>query len=300
MDLTPTNLQALFTAYNTAFQQGRTELGPKADVYKQFAMVVPSSTAQNVYPWMGDLPKLREWLGDRVVHGLKAADFTIKNRKFELTHGVDRDTIDDDSYGVYTPLFNEYGRSSAEHPNELCVEVFTANPLCFDGQPLFDADHPVLDENGDEVSVSNDMGGSGPAWYVMDLSRMIKPVIFQERRAYDFRALTNLQSDQVFMTDQFKFGVDGRVSGGAGLWQLVVRSQEDLTAANYEAARKRLQGLQGDYGRPLALRHTHTMFPTDLEGAIRKILNSEHAAGGETNEWKDTSAMLMNHWLPQS
>ncbi|KMQ72817.1 Mu-like prophage major head subunit gpT family protein [Marinobacter subterrani] len=300
MDLTNASLQALFQAYRMNFQQGMTSLGDQGSLYESFCTVVPSTTAVEVYPFLKTLPRLREWVGDRVIHSLEGADFSIKNRKFELTEGVPRDSIEDDTYGLYGPVFQEFGRSSREHPNELAVEVLTANPECYDGQPLFDTDHPVLDENGAEQSVSNDMGGVGPAWYVMDLTRAIKPLVFQRRRDYDFRSITSLTDSEVFMKDKFLFGVDARVNAGPGLWQLVVRSRQDFTAANYEAARKRLQELKGDYGRPLALRHSHTMVPNNLEGPARKVLQNALAAGGETNEWANTSTLVMNSWLPSS
>ncbi|SDK31886.1 Mu-like prophage major head subunit gpT family protein [Billgrantia gudaonensis] len=297
MDLTSANLQALYKGYKTNFQKGQSSLGAEAALYETFCTVVPSSTAVEVYPWLKSLPRMREWLGDRVVHGLEGADFSIKNRKFELTAGVPRDNIEDDTYGLWAPVFQEFGRSSREHPNELAVEVLEANPECFDGQPLFDTDHPVLDKSGSEISVSNDMGGSGDAWYVMDCSRAIKPMVFQRRRDYDFRALTDLMDSKVFMTDEFMFGTDARVNSGPGLWMLAVRSNQPFDAANYKAAREQLQKLKGDYGRPLGLRHTHTMVPSSMEGAARKVLQNQLASGGETNEWANTSQLILNPWL---
>ncbi|MDC8804221.1 Mu-like prophage major head subunit gpT family protein [Halomonas pacifica] len=297
MDLTSANLQALYRAYNTNFQQGFSSLGEQGALYELFCTVVPSTTAVEVYPFLKSLPRMREWLGDRVIHSLEGADFSIKNRKFELTEGVSRDSIEDDTYGLYGPVFTEFGRSSREHPNELAVEVLEANPECFDGQALFDTDHPVLDEGGNEISVSNDMGGSGDAWYVMDLSRAIKPLIWQRRRDYSFRALTNLQDTQVFLRDEFLFGTDARVNAGAGLWMLVVRSKQTFNADNYKAARAALTAMKGDYGRPLGLRHTHTMVPTSMEGEARVILMNERDAAGATNPWKDTSQLILNPWL---
>ncbi|WNL39828.1 Mu-like prophage major head subunit gpT family protein [Halomonas sp. PAMB 3232] len=297
MNLTSANLQALFKAYNTNFQQGFSSMGEQGALYEQFCTIVPSTTAVEVYPFLKGLPRMREWLGDRVIHSLEGAGFSIKNRKWELTEGVSRDAIEDDTFGLYAPVFEEFGRSSREHPNELAVEVLAANPECYDGQPLFDTDHPVLNALGVETSVSNDMGGDGDAWYVMDLSRVIKPVVFQRRRDYSFRALTDLNDTAVFMTDQFLFGTDARVNAGAGLWQLVVRSRQPLNAENYEAARKALQDMTGDYGRPLALRHTHTMVPSNLEGAALRILNNAQAANGADNEWAGTSQLIKNPWL---
>ncbi|MFN3985733.1 MAG: Mu-like prophage major head subunit gpT family protein [Rhodocyclaceae bacterium] len=297
MDLNRVNLSALFTAYKANFQQGFASLGDAGSIFEQFCLTVPSTTSQEVYPWLKGLPRMREWIGDRVVNSLEGADFSIKNRKFELTEGVERDAIDDDSYGLYAPVFTEFGRSSREHPNELAVEVLELNPRCYDGQNLFDDDHPVLDAAGKEVSASNDMGGTGPAWYVMDLSRAIKPLVFQKRRDYSFRAITDLNDHRVFMSDKFLFGVDARCNVGAGLWQLVVRSKQAFTAENYAAARARLTTLTGDFARPLALRHTHTMVPGTMEGVSRKVLNNALAAGGETNEWAGTSQLILNPWL---
>lgn len=297
MDLTNSSLKALFTAYKANFQQGFDSLGDAGSLYEQFCTTVPSTTAVEIYPWLKRMPKMREWIGDRVINSLEGAQFAIRNRKFEQTESVERDAIEDDTYGLYGPIFQEMGRLGREHPNELAVETLESNPLCYDGQPLFDADHVVLDANGKETSVSNDLGGSGPAWYLMDLTRVIKPLVFQNRRDYAFRSLTDLNSEQVFMKDTFLFGVDARVNAGPGLWQLIVRCNEELTAETYEAARRRLQNLTGDYGRPLALRHSHTMVPNGMEGSALRILNNAQAANGATNEWAGTSQLIKNPWM---
>ncbi|WP_372373232.1 Mu-like prophage major head subunit gpT family protein [Vreelandella venusta] len=298
MDINSSNLQMLYQAFNAKFQEGFNSLGDGPSLYETLCTVVPSTTSAEVYPWLQSLPRMREWIGERVIHGLSENEFSIKNRKFELTAGVPRDKIEDDTFNQYGITFQEFGRQGREHPNELTAEVLVNNPICYDDQQLFDSDHPVLDEKGNEVSVSNDMGGSGAAWYVMDLSRAIKPLIFQKRRDYGFRTLTDLNSHHVFMTDEFLFGTDGRVNAGAGLWQLIVRSRQPLTPENYEAARSQLQNITGDYGKQLALRHTHTMVPGNMEGAALRILNNSMNAAGATNEWAGTSTLIKNPWLP--
>ncbi|WIX31245.1 Mu-like prophage major head subunit gpT family protein [Salinicola sp. JS01] len=299
MQLNQANLQALFRGFNTNFQQGYSSLGDNASLFEQLCTVVPSNTAVEVYPWLRQLPRMREWLGDRVIHSLGAGAFSIRNRKFELTEGVSRDSIEDDTYGLYGPMMQEMGRSSREHPNELTVEMLATNPMCFDGQQLFDAEHPVLDKNGKETSVSNDMGGTGSAWYVMDLTRAIRPIVFQRRRDYQFRSITNLNDSEVFMKDNFLFGVDARVNVGPGLWQLIVRSNQPFTPESYAAARARLTTLKGDYERPLALRHSHTMVPQSMEGDALEILNSERIEGS-SNKWRGTSSLVLNPWLPSA
>lgn len=300
MDLNSAELQRLFIGYKANFQQGMSSLGETANTYAQLATVVPSKNAAEIYPWLKTLPKMREWLGDRVVNALGSAQFSIRNRKFEHTEGVPREDIERDNYGLYAPLMTEMGRLASEHPNELSIEILESNPLCYDGQNLFDAEHPVLNVTGEPVGVSNAIAGAEPAWYVMDLSRAIRPIIFQKEKDYIFRTVNRLDDTGVFLSDRYLYGVDARVGAGPGLWQLIVRSNATFNAANYEAARQLLQAIKGDYDRKLGLRHTHTMVPNNLEGAARKVITNSLAAGGETNEWADTSTLILNPWLSQS
>ena len=101
------NLTTLGIGFNAAFQGGLTQAEPQ---YSRIATTVPSTTGENEYGWLGQIPNVREWIGDRVVHGLEASDYTIKNKKFELTIAVSADSIDDDNIGIYGPMFTEMGR----------------------------------------------------------------------------------------------------------------------------------------------------------------------------------------------
>ena len=154
MEINNANLRALHVAFNAAFKAG---LGQAASQYTQIATVVPSTTGSEEYAWLGQLPGLREWLGDRVVHAIGNHGYTIKNKPFELTVGVPRDAIEDDQYGVYTPLMTEMGRAAEAHPDELVFRLLKdgRTALCYDGQPFFSTAHKVLNEKGKEVNVSN-------------------------------------------------------------------------------------------------------------------------------------------------
>jgi len=272
------NLRDLFRAYNSAFKQG---LGAAQPQWQDVATQIPSSTRENHYAWLGQFPKLREWLGDRVIKSMAAYDYTIKNRKFESTVGVPRDDIEDDTYGVFTPLMEEMGRSAMTHPDELIFSLLAAGDSteCFDGQYFFDTDHPVAGK-----SVSNvETGGSGKNWYLMDLSRALKPLIFQKRRDYDFRSMTNLNDDHVFMTDQFKFGVDARVNAGFGFWQQAYASNKTLNNDNFNADWAALAGFKSDEGRPLGTRPTHLVVGISNRAAAKAAIEVERLANGASN-----------------
>ncbi|MEX6732518.1 Mu-like prophage major head subunit gpT family protein [Pseudomonas aeruginosa] len=47
--------------------------------------MIPSTTASNTYGWLGQFPKLREWIGQRVIKDMAAQGYQITNKLFEST-----------------------------------------------------------------------------------------------------------------------------------------------------------------------------------------------------------------------
>lgn len=299
-------LGAIFTAFKTLFGKGL-ESAPSA--YKQIAMTVPSSTREEVYAWLGQFPGMREWLGPRVVKNLSAHGFKIVNRDFESTVSVPRNDIEDDRYGVFGPVMSEMGRAAGEHPDQLIFSLLSAGfaTNCYDGQFFFDTDHPVGDgANGPVQSVSNMQSGAGPAWFLLDTSRALKPLIYQERRPYRLVSKDRPEDDNVFNNKEFVYGVDGRSNAGFGLWQLAFGSKAELTPANYEAARAAMMAFKGDEGRPLNIRPDVLVAPPSLEGAAMRLLNNgtrvEIVGENDTpvavqNEWANTAKPIVTAWV---
>lgn len=296
MIINSATLDAIRVGFSASFKRG---LGQAASQYDRVATRVPSTTRENKYGWIGKMPNMREWVGPRHVQGLSEHDYSITNQDFEVTLGVDRNDIQDDNLGVYDPLFAEMGESVAAKPDlmvwDLLASGFATN--CYDGQYFFDSDHPVLDANGAPSTVSNTGGGSGTAWFLLCTNRSLKPIIFQERKAPEFVSKDSSRDDNVFMNKQFMYGVDARWAVGFGFWQMAYGSKQTLDADAYAAARAALQGMKGDYGRPLGLRPNLLVVPPSLEGAAMEILNSERDAAGATNVWKGTAEALVVPWL---
>jgi phage major head subunit gpT-like protein len=291
------NLRAAFTGFQTIFNGAFTGVKPQ---YLQVAMETISTGRDERYPWMGNMPRIREWLGDRVVNNLNLYDFAIKNKSFESTIAVDRDDIEDDKLGLYTPMFQALGDSAAKFPDELVFALLQTgfNTNCYDGQFFFDTDHPVLDANGNPTSVSNYGGGAGTAWYLIDASRPIRPLIYQKRRPFDLTRMDQANDEAVFNRKEYRYGVDGRCNAGFGLGQLAYASKQALDSAGYATARAAMMGMPGDYGRPLGLNPTLLVVGPSLEGAARKLLLAETTATGATNEWKGTATPVVVPWLP--
>lgn len=295
MIVTRTSLAALTTGFKTIFQGA---LAAAESHYDKVAMVVPSNTKQEVYAWLGTTTRFREWAGDRVIQNLSTHDFTIKNKSFENTIGVDRDDIEDDAIGLYSPTVGQLGQDAKTHPDELVFALmkngFTGK--CYDGQYFFDTDHPVIGEDGQVASVSNYQAGAGPAWFLLDTSKVVRPFIFQKRRDYQFVAMDSLTDEVVFSAKQFRYGVDCRVNAGYGLWQLAYASKAELNAANLSAAIAAMSSFKGDNGKPLNVKPTLLVVPPALREVALKLVKAE-TIEGTTNVNRNAVEVLVCSWL---
>ena len=289
------NLAILNQAFSAAFAGG---LASAAPMWSQAATLVPSTTSEQKYGWLGKITKFREWIGERQYQNLVAHDYAIKNKTFENTVSVVRDEIEDDQYGVYKPVFEQLSQDAAQHPDEMVFGLLNAafTTPCYDGQYFFDTDHPV-GAPGNQVSVSNFQGGSGTAWFLMDTSKVLKPIIYQKRRDYAFQAKTSLTDDNVFSRNEFVWGADGRGNVGLGLWQLAFASKNELTADNFESARAAHQSFKGDNGQPMVIRSTELWVPPSLEGKARRIVEAETGANGASNINRGLAKVVVCPWL---
>ncbi|MFH0299815.1 Mu-like prophage major head subunit gpT family protein [Bradyrhizobium sp. 31Argb] len=294
------NLDNLRVGFKTTFQN---QLQQTTTMYQRIATVVPSTSKSETYGWLGKIPNVREWLGARVVQNLSEASYTLKNRSFELTIGVDREDIEDDNLGIYTPIFASFGESVAAWPDQLCWPLLVAGfaTNCYDGQFFFDTDHPVLDANGVPQSVANTDGGAGTPWFLLDTSKVLKPIIWQLRKAGDFVSLDRPTDDNVFNKKEFQYGWDGRGNAGYGLWQFAWGSKQTLDETHYAAARAALMGMKGDYGRPLNVLQGSVkpllVVPPSLEANALKLISAENNAAGATNIYRGTAEVVVVPWL---
>ena len=302
MIITPSLLTALMVSFRKEYQEGQSMVEP---TWNKVATRVPSSSKSNTYGWLGQFPKMREWVGDRVVKDMKAHAYSITNKKYEATVGVEREDIEDDNIGAYSMLFREMGLAAAIHPDELVYALLAAGhtTLCYDGQNFFDDEHPVypnVDGTGSATLVSNqDIPATdpGPAWYLLDVSRAIKPLIYQERVPADLQQMTKNDDEAVFTADQYRYGIRARNNVGFGFWQMAYKSQQPLTRENYAKARAAMMGLKADGGRPLGIRPTMLVVPTGLESDALDVVKAERDANGATNVYQNSAELLVSPWL---
>ena len=269
MLITPANLLALRTSFRAEFQGFFDTAESMVD---KIATTIPSTTKSNTYGWLNQFPKFREWIGDRVLKSMAAQSYVITNKDWESTIDVLRTDIEDDNIGVYKPLFQEMGRAAKVLADELVFALLKVGDTtaCYDGQYFFDVDHPVypnVDGTGIPVVAANFVAGAGPAWYLLDCGRALKPMIYQDRKPPIFTHMTALDDESVFTSNKFRFGVDARSNVGFGFWQQAYKSNAALTDANFNAAYAAMGNLVADGGRPLGIRPTVLVVPPSLRTA---------------------------------
>lgn len=273
-------LQALRTMVRSEFQNALTKTEP---LYLKIASVVPSNTKSNTYGWLGSMPTMREWIGARVINSIKEHGYSITNRTFETTIGFSRDDVEDEVIGTYKPMVQALAQEGEEFPDDLVFELLAAgfSTLCYDGQNFFDTDHPVNEKHdgtGANVSVANmalDAAYTGEPWFLLDTTRPLKPVIFQERRKLDLNTLFNPTDPAVWTHNEFQFGTDMRCEVGFGFWQMAFANKRALNATNMWDSIEKMKAFKRDGGKKLKIRPTLLVVPSSLEQAATKLLTRE-------------------------
>ncbi|MCX8053185.1 MAG: Mu-like prophage major head subunit gpT family protein, partial [Armatimonadetes bacterium] len=111
--------------------------------YERIATIVTSESDEEVYPWLGAVPRVREFTDERMPLGLLEHSYTIKNKTWESSIAVERSAIEDDKYGQIKLRVQSLAREVKRHMDEL---VFTLlkngfTTTCYDGQYFFETDH---------------------------------------------------------------------------------------------------------------------------------------------------------------
>ena len=300
VDINREGLDDFFRGLQVSFRNGFATEMPFA--YERLCTMVKSTTAAEDYTWLGEADEMREWLGERVIRQLASHDYSIKNRKFELTLKAKKDDLEDDKIGAYSTRAEAMGNACKLQPARLVAEILQGkdkdgNALpskllkCYDEQNFFDDEHPV-GKDGNISLVSNDRGGTArPYFYMLDLSRPLKPLIFQRRKELDFVSKTDTTSDHVFKYDEYLYGASVRNACGFGLWQCAMRSAAGTTGATnaallslateVEAMAVAMRAYRSDEGRLLGINPRVIVCDPSAENDFRRMLSTANIPIGE-------------------
>ncbi len=287
-------LQALFTGMSAAFTEGLDAVNPQ---WREIATEVPSSTSANNYGWLADIPGIKEWVAERQLASVGKHAYAVENKTWETSIKVKRDDVEDDQIGMYTVLAKSFGQEVAVFPDQLAFSLLCQGftELCFDGQPFFDTDHPMGDSTYSNV-IGDPTTGNGEPWFLLDTSKVLKAIIFQNRRPFTFKNM-NPNEEFTWFNNEMAAGTDGRCNVGFGFWQTAIGSKAALTEENYEAAIKQMMGVTKNNGTPLNIMPKLLVVGRSNRAAAKKILESLVKENGETNIYHNDVKLVVSPFV---
>ena len=305
MEITFPSLDSLNVAVSLAYNTQFFSVGRRCD---PFTYDATSTGSEEVYPRLDLIGGLREWLGDRQVEQLSLSSFTLKNKWFEKTISIGRDNIEDDKFGLLTPAAMQLGENAAQMKDLLIASLMKNGHTAptYDGQNFFDVAHPNPNADGSAGTVANYIAGAGAPWFMFDVARVIKPLIWQTRKPFQIIPKFSMTDEQVFWNKEFEWGVDGRCNAGYGLWQLGAMSMAAPTAANIVTMRTNMASIRRPNGAPMGLRGSLIVAPTSLYPILRQYAENEFLPPGDpgivsgqptVNTVRGLFTVLENEWL---
>lgn len=296
MQITIAALEAFRTGFNKRFTAGQGKAKPKASV---LATPVSSSTKTETYGFLGDLPAFREWVGDKRIKSLDEKAYVLLNRPYEVSVGIHKHKIADDNLGMYGSMFEGWGQEAEMWPDRLLFDALARgiSSPCFDNQNFFDTLHPNFDEAGTTYSNTNNANQVNP-WYLVDASKPLKPLVFQEREKPHFWMCTDPTDTHVAKTGEFLCTGEARGAAGYTMPYLAYRSTATLNEANFVAARDAMAAYVDSAGDPRGIVPTHLVHGVSNRAAAENLIKKMNLAGGESNIHWNAVELLFAERLP--
>lgn len=194
MIVTTDFLAGLFTNFRVIWEDSFLAASSAND-YTRIASVIPSSTDTESYNWLGTVPKMAEWVDKRARNGLNSFTYSLKNKHYEATIEVDRDTLEDDKYNLIQPRITQLGMEAARYPMEQAITTLVngGSNAGYDGVNFFATTH----NEGNTGNQSNTNTGSGVDTLAHLRTDFITARTAMRRTKDDFSRPMNLRPDLV-------------------------------------------------------------------------------------------------------
>ena len=127
----------------------------QSSLLNRIAFAAQSDQAAEQYGWLGQVPKMKEWIGERQLAKLAASDYTIKNKHFEASLNIAVKDLRRDKTGQIRSRIADLATSASMHMYELIIDLMKAGAAtaCYDGQFFYDTDHA----EGESGTQDNDL-----------------------------------------------------------------------------------------------------------------------------------------------
>ena len=103
------------------------------------ALETPSNGAYEKYGWLGAMPAVKQWIGERNSKEFESYDYTIKNLDWEASVPISENDFDDDQTGSYAMISQMLARRIGVHHEKIMIDLFINGDtaLAYDGIAFF-------------------------------------------------------------------------------------------------------------------------------------------------------------------
>lgn len=124
-----------------------------------------SDQASETYPWLGQVPAMREWIGGRQAKGFTENGITIVNKHYEATLEILKREMRRDKTGQIMARVDEFAQRANAHWASLLSTLIIngESTACYDGQYFFDTDHAEADSGTQSNDISVDISALATA-----------------------------------------------------------------------------------------------------------------------------------------
>jgi phage major head subunit gpT-like protein len=150
--ITPALLANLKTSINTAFNKGRQSAPNFPDKLK--LLNVQSSTAEELYGWVKDLPDMEKNAAEISWKTIALEAHKIANDEYKVGIVIPRKDIEDDVYGMYSNVAANFAAEGEAKPDYELIAFLSAlftSAKAYTGKTFFATDHKI----GDAPAFSN-------------------------------------------------------------------------------------------------------------------------------------------------
>ena len=136
-------VEAAYVVFSTVFDMA---LAKAPAIYPEVCTVLPNAGPVNQFNWLGDMPTMRKWLGNRVIQRLRAEKHLLTTDWYANGIEVDFDDVAEDRLGIVEPRIADLAMMGPAKMDALVIDMYNNGfagtlGLTYDGQYLFDVDH---------------------------------------------------------------------------------------------------------------------------------------------------------------
>jgi len=169
-------LEAAYITFSTIFDMA---LSNTPAIYPDIATVMTGVGPVTQFNWLGDVPVMTKWIGQRTINRLRAEKHKLETEWFANGIELDYDDVAEDKLGIVRPRIEQMASMGPRKLDAMTIDMYVNGfggtlGLAYDGQFLIDTDH-TADGAGVGVAQSNLITGAlSSVSYNAGLQRMME------------------------------------------------------------------------------------------------------------------------------